>query len=1544
MAPLATAFVRVRADPSGFRGDVDREARRAGSDSGRSFGQAFGDGFSSESPGRLRDVFRQFNGDADAGGRDSGQQFGQGFGETFTRDAQGRLRNALGRYVSESAASGQESGLQFSTGFNAAASSSEPSVSIDTGPALAAVQELGMALLSLAAIPVGATAIVGISGLAGAAAAAGVGVLGLQAVAVPAFNKIKQAIAEEGAAQAQSNGSAVQGQQRALALAGAQQALASALRNAGYAHQQALDGVRQAEQSLASAQRNAQQAQQALNQARADASRRLVDMRNQVIDGALAIRQDQLAVQQARLALEKLTSARQDDLAVQQAQTGVAQAQANAAKLAADPAASDAAKAAAQAAVTAAQQQLAAAKQKRKEDQLARQEAQLRYDQAIQQLREQQLAQKRLVADERAAAKAGVEGSDQVRQARQRLADANRQVRNSELAVARARQNVARADAQSADAVASARRALTAASLSGAAATSTLGRAMTKLTPAEEKLKTDWQGLTNAFTKWRESMEPTVLPLFSKGIAILKGQIPSLTPFVKGAASAFDGLLDRVAKGAKGSEFTAFKKQLAALTGPSIKGLGNAAVDVAVGFGRMFRAFLPFAPIAVQFIERLAARFKEWATTNFANGGSKEFQGFLAYVREAGPKVVATAESIGKAIGHVILALAPAAGGGGLGALGAIKAVADGIASMDPAVIRAIAYALVSLKLAMLGVAAVKGVAPAVSGVVGGLRTGVTATRGFIAGFRNVNLAFSDSATRANTLGAAIRSQLQRWRQQAAAARASAAATLADAKANVKAKAAAAGNWIKAQATAFRAAAAAKLADARAATANAVAQGRARAAAAGNWIAAQAAALRAAAAAQLANARAATASAVANLRQRAAAIASAVAAGVVKAATAAWTAVQWLLNAAMSANPIGIVVLAIVGLVAALVLAWNKSSTFRNIVIGTFNAIKTAVTFAISFVVNFVRQHWQLLLAIVLGPLGIWIGLVIKYWSQIKTAVTSAITFAINFVRSHWQLILAIVLGPLGLLVGLVIKYWSRIRNALASAVSGTIGWVRSHWQLLVSIIGGPLAAAIIQVVRHWNSIKNTTTNAIHAVQNGVSRGMSAVRNSFSSGMSAISSTWAKLRNATKAPVNFVIDHVYNNGIRNLWNKVIGWLHLGGNLQLGKVGLLESGGTLDNPVTARPGVYTKATAIVGEGDTQAPEFVIPTAAKHKQRAQSLWLAAGRRLQMLEGGGLLGGIWNGVKKTASKVADVGKLGLALLDDPKKLFDDLAAKMVPSAVGLATSPWGSAIAAIPKKLLGSAWEAMESLVGAFKKGFGGGGQQSVVEAARKYIGTWYRWGGTDLSGIDCSGLTMRAWLDGAKRNITRTTYTQRDYMKTIPGPKPGAVGQPHSGHTYLASRVQGGRTWIVEAARTGTRVSEHLLTRSTPWWGYPPGLAAGGALVKGLGEQFIKGTGRGWDVAKWLGIAGDPGGVVAGYGPRLRPLSFDSGGWLPPVNQTRKPEPVLTGRQWSDIHTLAQRGAERTGPAVGELHLHELQHLPPDQAITSALDRVLFMHGI
>jgi hypothetical protein len=78
--------------------------------------------------------------------------------------------------------------------------------------------------------------------------------------------------------------------------------------------------------------------------------------------------------------------------------------------------------------------------------------------------------------------------------------------------------------------------------------------------------------------------------------------------------------------------------------------------------------------------------------------------------------------------------------------------------------------------------------------------------------------------------------------------------------------------------------------------------------------------------------------------------------------TKGWAAAQWLLNIAMRANPIGLVITAIALLVGGLILAYKKSETFRNIVNGAFRAVADSAKWLWDKVIrpyfNFITNAW----------------------------------------------------------------------------------------------------------------------------------------------------------------------------------------------------------------------------------------------------------------------------------------------------------------------------------------------------------------------------------------------------------------------------------------------------------------------------------------------------------------------------------------------------------------------------------------------------------
>lgn len=77
------------------------------------------------------------------------------------------------------------------------------------------------------------------------------------------------------------------------------------------------------------------------------------------------------------------------------------------------------------------------------------------------------------------------------------------------------------------------------------------------------------------------------------------------------------------------------------------------------------------------------------------------------------------------------------------------------------------------------------------------------------------------------------------------------------------------------------------------------------------------------------------------------------------AASAFAAAKQWLLNSALLANPIGLIVAAIAGLVTAFVVLWKKSEKFRNFWIGLWDKIKSAVKPVIEWVTTAFEKIWE---------------------------------------------------------------------------------------------------------------------------------------------------------------------------------------------------------------------------------------------------------------------------------------------------------------------------------------------------------------------------------------------------------------------------------------------------------------------------------------------------------------------------------------------------------------------------------------------------------
>lgn len=167
----------------------------------------------------------------------------------------------------------------------------------------------------------------------------------------------------------------------------------------------------------------------------------------------------------------------------------------------------------------------------------------------------------------------------------------------------------------------------------------------------------------------------------------------------------------------------------------------------------------------------------------------------------------------------------------------------------------------------------------------------------------------------------------------------------------------------------------------------------------------------------------------------------------VRVATLAWAAAMWVLNAALDGNPIGIVILALVALGVAFAVAWQKSATFRDIVIGAWNAVKNAISVAVKFITSNVGTMMRVLLAVVTGGQSELVRVVVTHWAQITGAIARAWSTIVSGARNAGA---AVVNG---------------LKSGITSAVAGIGGWIKRS-----------LVDPIINGVKHFFGIHSPST------------------------------------------------------------------------------------------------------------------------------------------------------------------------------------------------------------------------------------------------------------------------------------------------------------------------------------------------------------------------------------------------------------------------------------------------------------------------------------
>lgn len=554
------------------------------------------------------------------------------------------------------------------------------------------------------------------------------------------------------------------------------------------------------------------------------------------------------------------------------------------------------------------------------------------------------------------------------------------------------------------------------------------------------------------------------------------------------------------------------------------------------------------------------------------------------------------------------------------------------------------------------------------------------------------------------------------------------------------------------------------------------------------------------------------------------------------------TAATTALSAAWAANPIGIIVLALIGLAAAFAYAWHESETFRNIVMGVWEAVKTAFSATVDWIKKYIVDPFMWLYDTLVGHSiipdlvrGI-IGWFTQLWTRTKEIYSALKTWVVNTWNALWNS---------------VRNKWNSFWSGLHSAVNGSWKWFRESVSGLRTSITNTWNGM-------WNSARDKVTSIFGTIRGKISDFRSAMTTAFSTLRDGLGKVWDGIKSKIASPVRYVVNTVYNNGIRRMWNSIAGKISSKISLPQIKLGFNKGGvvpGTgnsdtvpamltpgeriLSNQQVAALGGHRGIDAMLGQ-DRPTKTGGNPSPQQERRRYQ------GPTQHFAEGGiigkvtGAIGGAVSSATSWAKDIV-VGGLKSAASKALSALVRPLINRIPASGIG--------------NLMRGLANKAVDGMMGWFtnedKKAVGGPAVQKALAWAKTQHGKNYQWGGNGNPSWDCSGLTSaiesvirgerphRRWATGSFVGNNGPAGWVRNLNS------PYMIGITNSGVGHTAGTIAGvnvesrGGDGVV----IGKRARSYRDPMFTSRWGFAPAAKydSGGLLQPGA-TMAINKTGR------------------------------------------------------------------------------------------------------
>lgn len=408
------------------------------------------------------------------------------------------------------------------------------------------------------------------------------------------------------------------------------------------------------------------------------------------------------------------------------------------------------------------------------------------------------------------------------------------------------------------------------------------------------------------------------------------------------------------------------------------------------------------------------------------------------------------------------------------------------------------------------------------------------------------------------------------------------------------------------------------------------------------------------------------------------------------------------LGALMSANPIGIVIVAITALVAGLIYAYNHSEKFREIVNNAFLKIKEVAGIVIDALVTFftvtipnaiqgliawfqslgekigqafeivkatITAYFEIIKAIITAYVTIWKTIIITAWNIIKGTVTTVVEVVKNIIAVAFNNIKVTITTYVNLWKIAITTAWNLIKTTVTTIINGIKNTISSVFNIIKTTISSVMTTIKTTITTVWKTIKSTISTVINGIKTVISSIFNAIKALLRGDMDAVKKHMGTAWNAVKNTISSVL-----NGIKT----VISTIFNGIKTTIGTVinGIKSSISTVWNNIkTTTSNVFNGIKTTMSDAITNAKENVVGACEKIFSGMKKAFKNVKDKFKsvgsdVIEGvkSGLsdaVGGLYESIKETMSGLVDKAKDALGI-HSPSRVFANTVGKQIPAGI--------------------------------------------------------------------------------------------------------------------------------------------------------------------------------------------------------------------------------------------------------------------------------------